>query len=151
MADVLPTVFARVPALSERFEEWRARASGRDVLAAGAVAQPHLGKLPVEGRRPGGLALQEGRWKLIAAGGSEQLYDLEADPHELEDRSGQRPELDARLRERLEELRAEQVARGRALGAGVLRAADPDRRRGLEELGYGGAEESDEAVEDERR
>ena len=144
MVDVLPTVFARVEGFPERFADWQAAGSGRDVLSLEVAARPFLGILPLEGRRPPGYALEEGRWKLVVERGREQLYDLAADPHELEDRAAEHPEVVARLRERLAELRAEQVARGRALGAGVLHTANPERRRGLEELGYGGGEDSSE-------
>ncbi|QLG28860.1 sulfatase-like hydrolase/transferase [Halorarum halophilum] len=45
--------------------------------------------------------VREGDWKYVFMqnGGREQLFDLSADPHELDDLSGERPEQTAELRE----------------------------------------------------
>lgn len=48
---------------------------------------------------PGGLvAIVDGNWKLIDTDGKLALYDLQTDPNELRDRSGDAPEALARLR-----------------------------------------------------
>ncbi len=56
---------------------------------------------------PGGVtAVVRGRWKLLDVRGAFELYDLHADPDELDDLAGQRPEIVQELRALLEAKRA---------------------------------------------
>jgi len=86
-------------------------------------------------------ALIDGSWKLVSkADGAAALFDLAHDPGELEDVAGAHPEEAARLRTRLEAIRAEnETLRTRRLAGRSQRQLEnvrEDTRRGLEALGY---------------
>jgi arylsulfatase A-like enzyme len=86
-------------------------------------------------------ALIAGDWKLVAhADGSAALFDLARDPGELHDVAAAHPEQAARLRRRLDTIRAENEAlRVRRLAGRSERQMQKlrdDTRRGLEALGY---------------
>jgi choline-sulfatase len=83
--------------------------------------------------------VREGRWKYIHKARPE-LYDVEADPAELDDRSTREPERVASLRSRLSELL--EASSGAPADASV--ALDPETRAQLQQLGYvgGGAPRS---------
>jgi len=89
------------------------------------------------------------QWKLIDAPRPE-LYDLDDDPHELEDLYASFPEVADDLREILNEHLARDERMG--LSPDNEEAVDDEARRRLASLGYmGGADSRDESEEWERR
>ncbi len=76
-------------------------------------------------------SVREGRWKLIV-GVKPELYDLQADPHELHPVDD--PAVEARLAPYLEVVEASDDPA--AVLAGAAHDADPSRREMLESLGY---------------
>jgi choline-sulfatase len=77
------------------------------------------------------LGLRTPEWKFIRSGRTEELYDLRADPAETRNLAGQRPDVAARLRSRLQ----------RWTSAHPLRLADrstinPELEETLRALGY---------------
>ncbi len=81
------------------------------------------------------FALVERRWKYLHRSiGSDELYDLAADPYETRNLAGAKPEEAARMQARLRARRAElEAARG---GEPSARAVDAETRAELEALGY---------------
>jgi len=77
--------------------------------------------------------LREGGWKFIH-GTSPELFDLAADPHELNDLAPQQPQRVERMRASLRELLSE--ARPVASAADAARQMSAQDRRNLESLGY---------------
>jgi arylsulfatase len=139
--DVVPTLLGRVPALAARVEPWLAQSTGCDVLEQSE--RPVLGQYPSQ-RQPMTHSIVQGRWRLIVGEGGTRLFDLEQDPHELEDIAASRPRVVERLLARLDVHLEQQRARGERLGAGALEAVSEERSTGLEALGYGGGDEDDE-------
>ena len=139
--DVLPTLFALVPALAD--DAFRAQLAGSDALAS-APRPPVLGMSPP---KRGLVSLRDERWKLVRSEtGAEELYDLERDPHELADVAADRPDELARMGEALAALEAELRRRGERLAAlraelGPQAAVGLEHVRELGELGYGGDED----------
>jgi arylsulfatase A-like enzyme len=82
------------------------------------------------------VALRRGGWKLIAGrdGTPLGLYDLAADPGELEDRSDRRPEVVAELQAHLEAWR--KVAGKDETGDGSWNDVSAEVRQRLRDLGY---------------
>jgi len=123
------------------------QSSGRDVLAPDFEIRPVLsqdtGRHRTEGV-PYRHALSLGRWKLfrIDSGSGEpswELYDLEADPFELEDVSVEHPETTRKLSALLEREFSALAERGRALRGGeepATRPEDPAILEQLKALGY---------------
>jgi len=140
--DVFPTLLSRLePACVEPFLR---QSSGVDLLAPGFAGRPVFGqsteRLSQFGEAPA-FALQRGRWKLLRAGeGPARLYDLERDPHELQDQAGQEPDLVRELEAELERLLADQLKRAAELGQGAAVELDAATLRALEALGYTGGE-----------
>jgi arylsulfatase A-like enzyme len=79
------------------------RESGRGHPVVSEVSNPH-GVLKVD-ERFRRRAVRTGEWKLIVGPDGEELYDLDADPDELEDLRGERPDRAAELRGTLAEER----------------------------------------------
>jgi arylsulfatase A-like enzyme len=75
--------------------------------------------------------IREGRWKYIHQP-NPALYDLEADPKELDDVAERHPEVTARLLERL----AAEIAAGAAGATSSRVTVDDEMRRELAALGY---------------
>jgi arylsulfatase len=107
LVDALPTVLSRFDGeASRRFLE---QAAGEDALAGGpgrgwALAQ-RTGRERAGWQAGGEYALVTDRWKLVRrAGGAEELYDLAADPGELDDVSGSHPDVMAALGRALDEV-----------------------------------------------
>jgi choline-sulfatase len=102
-------------------------------LGGGALAESDVvAEYLAEGVTSPAVMLRRGRHKYIwCADDPEQLYDVEADPHELDDLAPSEPALCA-------ELRAEVERRWDmpALGAAVLRSQE-ERRVVVEALGHG--------------
>jgi len=143
LVDALPTFLGllRAPGLALPANQ----ASGRDALAAGPGDEPILSQ--ATGRDPAAprsYALTTGRWKYFrreALDGvaRDSLYDLEADPFELEDVSTSHPDRVSGLRGALERRVRGQLDRGEELRGGrppETRSLDPELRRQLEALGY---------------
>ena len=81
------------------------------LLAGTQRSQPETGTafaaMIKDRSNPGGVtAVVKGRWKLLDLGGALELYDIYADPHELANLVGERPELVQDLRALLEAKRA---------------------------------------------
>jgi arylsulfatase A-like enzyme len=116
------------PALLAERREW----SEKDVGRQGEVRR----LLELRAGRPGGsraeqIALLHGRWKFIWTADTEhELYDLAADPAELDNAIARRPELAARMRAEIEAWRT--AAHARPAEA----ALDEETQRMLEALGY---------------
>lgn len=125
--------------LRERLEPLFPRAPGEPtLLGENYFARLHDLRNPVWGPRfeRVRVALLHGRWKYVhSSDGRDELYDLEADPRELEDLIEREPALAERLRE---ELRALWVDPGDAVedGAGGAAELSAEERARLEELGY---------------
>jgi arylsulfatase len=116
--DIVPTALRFLPQL-EPEEFWR-QARGQDVLDPSFVETPVFGMSPLD---PGRRTLISGRWKVITDDeGRVRLFDLAADPFELEDRHEAHPELVQRLSKELETLMEDQRRRGEFF----LPAADGD-------------------------
>lgn len=80
------------------------------------------------------------RWKYLrGSDGSERLYDLGEDPHELVDAAPEQPEVLARLRELTNAKIAAQIQRK----GGTQREATLTELEGLQGLGYGGGDEDE--------
>lgn len=88
------------------------------------------GEVEVKGEK---FAVRVGRWKLIEGPeeGTRELFDLEADPGERENRIDAAPEVAAELAARLAAWRA-----GRAGEAGAPLRITPEERERLRALGY---------------
>lgn len=100
LSDVMPTLLSALGLPRPDGGE------GRDLLAPEPDAvspEPHFARLKLERVDVG--AVVQGRWKLILdfARRSEALYDLENDPGEHHDLSGEHPERVAELRDLFEE------------------------------------------------
>jgi arylsulfatase A-like enzyme len=139
VVDVVPTLIGLLRLSgSERFLE---QMSGVDVLSPDFSPRPVLSSSSLRRIEDGfdlELSLTSDRWKYRRrADGREELYDLVADPFELEDLSADHPRILADQRTRLLELYAKQRERGRALGSGMRRDLSPEEVRQLESLGYG--------------
>ncbi|MGH0031398.1 MAG: sulfatase [Myxococcota bacterium] len=81
------------------------------------------------------FALVEPRWKFVHhTAGGEELFDLERDPYELDDRIHEEGAVAARLREALQ-ARLAAVSEGRVVPESAA-TVDEDTLRQLEELGY---------------
>lgn len=139
--DLAPTLLGLVP-LPGR-ERLLSRATGVDVLAADFAPRPLLAQTSDRKEQFGDevIALTTPRWKYLDLGTEgEELYDLQADPHELVNLAAEHPEV-------LAEMRAEArrtLEAQRARGGGRARAATEAERAALEELGYGGDGDEDE-------
>lgn len=84
-------------------------------------------------------SLRKGRWKFNWAGeGQAALYDLDADPFELENIIKRHPKVSARLRAELLASRSAQKATARAFGAGAKAKLDEKIQQDLRDLGYTG-------------
>jgi arylsulfatase A-like enzyme len=99
LLDVAPTVtdllgVERAPRFGGRSA---LRESGHPVVSE--VSNPH-GVLKVD-ERFRRRSVRDGGWKLVVAPDGEELYDLDADPDELEDLRGERPDRATELRETL--------------------------------------------------
>lgn len=75
--------------------------------------------------------VREGRWKYIHKVNPE-LYDIEADPSELQNVAAERPEIVLRLRDRLEEL----LRNAPAKPSDSTTTIDPETQAQLQALGY---------------
>ncbi|MBN1825347.1 MAG: sulfatase [Candidatus Eisenbacteria bacterium] len=92
------------------------------------------------------VSLREGTWKLIHVpesrdrsimrGGEFELYDLARDPKERKDLCAERPEIAARLRERLEEWSAEWGRGTEGAAPGDTVGLDEATRENLRAMGY---------------
>lgn len=150
-ADALPTWLGLLEL--EGFEAFLAQSSGRDVLAATGDVRPLLSQDTARGAegRDYRWALTEERWKYFRVEGrdggvSEELYDLERDPFELQDVSAAQPAVVGRLRAELAREVQAQKERGRILrqGASTTRPSAPGVASELQSLGYTGAQEDAE-------
>jgi arylsulfatase A-like enzyme len=117
-ADILPTLVAAAGG------EPPSDVDGQDLiaLAKGQLEGPRRYLVGMAGtpHAPDYLAVTDGRWKYIwyPEGGTEQLFDLASDPHELTDLA-----IDATHEHRMAELRNELISRQGEL---VTRPREPD-------------------------
>jgi arylsulfatase A-like enzyme len=140
--DVIPALLGRLeaPALAPLL----AQASGRDVLAPGARAVPILSQDTgnAEDPRERRFTLTTERWKLFHIEGRNGasrrlLFDLAADPFELDDVAGAHPELADALASALLSTLEAQRRKGAALrGPEAAAAIDPELAEELRALGY---------------
>jgi arylsulfatase A-like enzyme len=87
LADILPTLVAAAGGTPP------AGLDGMDLIAVArgaAASRPYLEAITGPLDLPSHLAITDGRWKYLwyPVGGSEQLFDLETDPHELKNLAG---------------------------------------------------------------
>lgn len=141
--DVFPTLLARLELTCA--EVFLAQSSGVDVLAPDFELRPVFGqsteRMAVYGQEQA-YVLVRGRWKYLRVGGGPaQLFDLEADPHELRDVAAEEPEFLAQLEHELYGMLAAQKARSEELGKGEAVELDPATLQALRDLGYLGDEE----------
>ena len=141
--DVLPTLFDLAPGLPS--EELRAQATGRSVVASDFDARPVFSMAPANQNE---YSLTMSRWKYIRRPkGSDALYDLEKDPHELVDLLAADPpdanaqEVAARMKEYLATSMKNQRQRNLWLTKGArppqISAEEQERQReALKKLGY---------------
>ena len=143
--DVIPTLLGRLeaPQLVVLLDQ----ASGQDRLRNETTSQPEI--LSQDTGRSRGVhekrsAITTERWKLLHTqrdSGSErvQLYDLRADPYELNDVAGAHPEVVRQLGAARDKSLAAQRQKGAALLAGTapkITAPDADLLEQLRALGY---------------
>jgi arylsulfatase A-like enzyme len=136
--DIFPTLLGQIDLPDE--EVWLSQVSGRDVLAP-TDDERHLLSVSSmrrfkfgEDRRWG---LSTSRWKYIESDkGRPKLFDLEADPLELENVVRQHPEVAAEMSTRIAEMKAVRYARREQVGGGSLRKASKETIEALEALGY---------------
>jgi len=147
LADVAPSLreLLGLPPGDEQGASFAALLRPGPGAPAGAERAAYAGS--PNGTAHGVDALRVGALKLIAhADGRAELYDLGADSGETRDLAAERPQDVARLRARLEALRAENEGRRRARlaarASGDRERVREETRRELEALGYveGGAD-----------
>ncbi|MBM4014716.1 MAG: hypothetical protein FJ293_07115 [Planctomycetes bacterium] len=133
--DLVPTVLARAPSFADA--AFSAQLRGRDLLSPDLEPRPLVANSAAQ--RPT-LTLTTSRWKLVRfVDGTHELFDLEADPHELIDVAAANESLVQELsRVLLEEV--DRQKRRRELhrhGAGAASGAiDPQVLEELRALGY---------------
>ncbi len=142
--DILPTLAGLIEL--PQSDSLLAQSSGRDVLAPdferGPIFSQDTGRERSEGV-PFRQTLTLDRWKyfrIVHRDGqvTEELYDLEADPFELEDVAREHPDVTRRLAEHFDAELATLAARGRELRgeAADTRDEDPQILEQLKALGY---------------
>jgi choline-sulfatase len=126
LADIAPTVL-RAATIAVPKEM-----SGRDLLAASASAAEAYAE--TEYPRAAGWsslqALTDGRWKLIRAGASIEIYDLGNDPREQHDVAATQPGVAAGMAARVD------VIHSSSTGSASRRAISPEAEERLRALGY---------------
>jgi arylsulfatase A-like enzyme len=142
VVDILPTLLGLLKV--QELELILAQSSGRDRLTRRSELQV-LSQDSGRFRADAGYryALTTPRWKYIRVesekGPSQELlFDLDADPFELQDLAAKRPKVLAEMRGRLSEDLARRLERGRELRPDELPEAPPDPGllQQLQELGY---------------
>ena len=151
LIDVFPTMLGRLrPFRTPLVARFLEQSTGVDVLAPGFEPRPVFAQRT--GREvaddPGTMyALTAPEWKFVSEESQpDRLFDRTADPHELVDLAGERPELARKAREALEAAMLEQTTRGALFESGSPSEHDGDLLRQLQELGYMGGSE-DESLE----
>jgi choline-sulfatase len=133
LVDVLPTVLdlAGIPPV-----EGRDGRSLDGLLPEGRPIFAHRGRASGTANL---WAVIQGKWKLIVSDkdGSEQLFDLRADPGETVNVAGERAEVTSALRERLGEFSAAASASGQPVEVPL----DEELFEQLESLGYVGGDD----------
>ncbi|MCB9685051.1 MAG: sulfatase [Alphaproteobacteria bacterium] len=135
MVDVFPTVLSWVDVPGEA--AWLASVSGHDahdgpsgpILGLSSHRQTSLGV-------PEQLALTMGEVRWVRQGDAVSVFDLRADPHELDDRADLLPFHAAVMGRWAAWTEEEQRARGQALGTPGAVPLDDRERAALEALGY---------------
>lgn len=130
--DVVPTILdlAKAPGASGLSGRSLTRLfDGGTVPAAAIYAESHFGTARF-GWAPI-LSLLEGQYRLVSSGPAHALFDLEADPSAQHDIASSKPDVVARMQERLTAL----VARQPPVAALAVTPADQER---LEAFGYVG-------------
>ena len=140
--DVLPTFLAMVPGVPA--DEFLSQCAGRAVLAGAGTSSPIYAQMPRStntGKVPSWSITVDG-WRLIRdSEGNERLYDLRADPYELNDVADDYPDKTGGLRKRLEQIVTAQKQRGQQNQAGRIEKMDSQHYDALKVLGYVGDED----------
>jgi len=144
VVDVAPTLLGLLDLPRE--DQFTAQMSGVDVLDPDFETRPVLSQTSTRQEEYGGeltFALTTERWKFIRAAesGTELLFDLHADPFELDNVVEQHAEVRNYLRAVLDELVREQTARGAEFRAGGTEQVSPADMDALRSMGYGGDDE----------
>lgn len=146
--DVVPTLASLVPdlVLPDFLEQLR----GQDLLVADYAPQPVF-SFAIEAFDLDSVT--RGQWKLIRKpGGTVELFDHAADPHELKNVAPKHPDLAGELVALLDEEKRGQLARAKRHRTQAAAAAnlDPALAEELKELGYGaGGENSEDGADDD--
>ena len=137
--DILPTLIALLPGLPP--SELSLQFSGSDVLSPDWSPTPLYGQTPGLRRDRKGSRFKEAilyeDWRFVTGiDAPPELYRLGVDPHERENVAGEYPDVVERLTEILEDRAAAQDKTRVQFRAGGTRPVSPERRAGLESLGY---------------
>ncbi len=141
VVDVVPTLFAYIDGIPA--EGFLAQASGINRVFDGsprALISQSSSRRRTLSDPLGTYALTTDRWKYLhRVAGGDALYDLHADPYELENRIDAEPETAALLKEQMRAELERQVDRGVLLWGGKVPRSeplDPQVREELKSLGY---------------
>jgi arylsulfatase A-like enzyme len=136
--DLVPTLMGLADLPDEA--AWLGQVTGRDVLAEDFEPTPIFSRMSLRQVRKdlnATFALTGRRWKFVGhAGGKRELFDLDADPHELDDVADEHPEVCDRLAKQVKEMLQAQRALAERLGSGETEELDDGTISELRELGY---------------
>ncbi len=134
--DIMPTVMGLVPALSS--QAFLSQCTGVDVLAPGQSVRPLYSQVPTSMKvMLEGVTLDG--WRLISSPqDGDHLFDIRADPYELNDVASDHPETVSEMRALLADLVAEQTEVRERNQAGEVVPMSEEREAALRALGYGG-------------
>jgi len=148
-ADVVPTLLGLLSLPNS--EAFLTQTSGRDALDAPPYpifSQTSDRQIDYTGSERVGLTV--GSWRYLRNGdGTELVFDLDSDPHELRSLHETHPHHVALLRTWAREARDTLQARGQELGRGEVQEVDEETLRALAELGYVDGEPAPEDPEEE--
>ena len=147
--DIFPTVLALVEEFPR--DAFLTQASGEDVLADGFEHRPVFSQMPLftpsgePGSKGKGFTMTTDRWKYVYdLRGEDRLFDLQADPLELNNVLQEHPVQAKKLKDAILSSVAEQRAKARLSVPRQIDMSD-DRKAALEDLGYLGDDEEEEA------
>jgi arylsulfatase A-like enzyme len=136
--DVLPTLLGLIDLPEE--EKLSGQVTGSDTLAPGFVPRPVVSRTSVRQISTGAASswsLTDVRYKIIVRPkGDAMLFDLQNDPHELNDIAKSEPALTATMVAQLKERVAASREHATKIGAGKTEKLDQSTMDQLGELGY---------------